>query len=64
MVDQIRKGCKNANRDGKLGLCPACQKVYATQKIVFAELTKPATTGDRDRLVRMWNRVLEDNPCN
>lgn len=66
MVDQLRgqsKERRKANRDGKNGLCPACQKVYATQKIVIAELTSPGITGDRDRLVSMWNKTLEDNPC-
>ena len=47
----------------RCGRCSACLTVAATQQIVVAE-QRPCGPGINDASVRMWNKVLKDNPCN
>ena len=46
----------------RCGTCEACRVVEATKRIVHAEC-RPAGPGCNDATVRMWNKVLKDNPC-
>ena len=46
----------------RCGKCFACRVIESTKRIVSAEC-RPAGPGVDDLTVKMWNRVLEANPC-
>lgn len=46
----------------RCGKCNACRLVESTKSLVLV-MARPAGPGIQDSDVRMWNKILEDNPC-
>jgi hypothetical protein len=48
--------------DDRCGECEHCKHVETTKSLILAD-SAPAGPGLGDSHVRMWNKILLDNPC-